>query len=224
MVYEIYLVEDDIPLNKLLTAYLQKEEWRVKSFFNGEKARQEINNRPHLWILDILLPGYNGYQLLRRIKEDSPEVPVIFISSRDKDFDRIQGLEIGGEDYISKPFLPRELVLRTSKLLARVYQVRTVLNDNPFVLIPPYTINRQNREVFNGNQPLVLTAREFNFLLYFIDNSGQIITRDQIIQHVWGAEDCTNRVVDNMVYKIRKKMPELSLKANYGYGYILAEK
>ena len=121
MSYRIHLVEDEVNLNELLTSYLSKEGWDVVPFLNGETARQAIPERPHLWILDIMLPDIDGYQLLREIKADLEVMPVIFISARDAELDRVIGLEMGSDDYLPKPFLPRELVIRTRKLLDRVY-------------------------------------------------------------------------------------------------------
>ncbi|SFQ99453.1 Response regulator receiver domain-containing protein [Desulfoscipio geothermicus DSM 3669] len=120
--FRIFLVEDEINLNQILTCYLKKEGWEVRSFTNGQSALQAIEKHPHLWILDIILPDIDGYQLLCSIKEASPDIPVIFMSARDADLDRIMGLEMGSDDYLAKPFLPRELVTCTHRLLERVYK------------------------------------------------------------------------------------------------------
>src|SRR4051794_16769211 len=107
--YSIYLVEDEEHLRGVLAAYLEKEGWQVRSFHDGTSAREAISERPDLWVLDIMLPGVDGFQLMREIKADQPTQPVIFISARDADIDRIIGLELGSDDYLAKPFLPREL-------------------------------------------------------------------------------------------------------------------
>lgn len=110
MKFTIYLVEDEENLNHVLKSYLEKEGWEVVSFLNGEDARRNIKNRPHLWILDIMLPEVDGYQLIKEIKEDDSKIPVIFISARDEDLDRIIGLEMGSEDYLPKPFCQENLL------------------------------------------------------------------------------------------------------------------
>jgi two-component system response regulator CssR len=143
MAYRIHLVEDEANLNELLTSYLSKEGWEVTSFLNGESARQAIPARPHLWILDIMLPDIDGYQLLREIKADLGVMPVIFISARDAELDRVIGLEMGSDDYLPKPFLPRELVIRTRKLLERVYTEQ----PRERLFIPPYIIDEHQRLV-----------------------------------------------------------------------------
>ncbi|MBP1761519.1 MAG: cssR, partial [Firmicutes bacterium] len=117
----IALVEDDENISDLLVTYLERQGWQVIAFFSGEEARA-ARIQPHLWILDIMLPGINGYQLIHEIKANNPDIPVIFISARDADIDRIVGLEMGSEDYLAKPFMPEELVIRTRKVLERVYR------------------------------------------------------------------------------------------------------
>jgi len=215
MSFKIYLVEDDNNLNLVLTSYLKKEGWNVSSYLNGEKARQEISCPPDLWILDIMLPDVDGYQLIREIKASSPLVPVIFISARDADIDRVIGLELGSDDYLPKPFLPRELVIRTRKLLERVYQ-----NQSQPQTIPPYSIDEVSRKVMLNNEVIELTSKEFDLVIYFIKNQGQALTREQLLIHIWGDDYFgTDRVVDDLVRRLRKKMPDLRIETMYGYGY-----
>lgn len=215
MPFRIYLVEDDNNLNLVLTSYLQKENWNVCSFLTGEEARQVITEPPDLWILDIMLPDINGYQLLKEIKAATPHIPVIFISARDADIDRVVGLELGSDDYLPKPFLPRELVIRTRKLLQRVYNTKFQSQT-----ISPYCINETSREVKLGDEVIELTAKEFDLLLFFAKNQGQALSRGQILAYVWGDDYFgTDRVVDDLVRRLRKKMPYLRIETLYGYGY-----
>ncbi len=220
MCFRIYLVEDDNNLNTILNAYLQKEGWQVTSFFNGESARKNIDNIPHLWILDIMLPDIDGFQLIKEIKNVSPDVPVIFISARDAGIDRVVGLDMGSDDYLTKPFLPRELVIRAGKLLDRIYketsrQCMTLHNTENL-----YNIDITNRRVTAGTEIIDLTSKEFDLLLLFMKNQRQALSRDQILNHVWGGGYFgTDRVVDDLVRRLRKKMPDLRLETIYGYGY-----
>jgi len=227
MDYLIYLVEDDENLNQALSAFLQKESWRVQSFFDGETARAEIINEPHLWIVDIILPRFNGYQLIKEIKKKSPMLPVIFISSRDTDIDRILGLEMGSEDYLCKPFLPEELILRCRKLLERVYTTtlpEKIVTFQKTYLLPPYKINIERRFVTKDDKQIKLTTREFDLLLLFVKNPGLVLSREQIVQQVWGLDYYViDRAVDELVYRLRKKMPCLLLETSYGYGYQLTD-
>ncbi len=216
MTYRIYLVEDETNLNELLSSYLKKEGWEVSSFLNGEAARSAIPDRPHLWILDIMLPDIDGYQLLREIKADAAAIPVIYISARDAELDRVLGLEMGSDDYLSKPFLPRELVIRAQKLLDRVY------HENPagVLSVHPYVLDENRRMVHLGDEEIDLTSREFDLLLLFGKHPGQAFSREQILDQLWGQDYIgTDRVVDDLVRRLRRKVPLCRIETIYGYGY-----
>lgn len=243
MSYRIFLAEDELNLNEVLTSYLKHEGWEVTSFLNGKKAQEAIPLRPHLWILDIMLPDIDGYQLLKEIKADVPKIPVIYISARDHDLDRILGLELGSDDYLTKPFLPKELVIRTRKILERVYQNGGERGEKkPPVTYGEYVIYVDGRRVFPGakkgeapsgetalssgeTHPLgeiELTSKEFDLLLFFLDHAGQALSREQILAGVWGEDYFgTDRAVDDLIRRLRKKMPGLNLETIYGHGYRL---
>ncbi|MFD2215973.1 response regulator transcription factor [Metabacillus endolithicus] len=219
MSYNVYLVEDEQNLNELLTMYLINEKWSVTSCLTGSQARELIDKPPHLWILDIMLPDIDGYQLIREIKAATPNVPVIFISARDADIDRVLGLELGSDDYISKPFLPRELVIRAQKLLSRTY-IEESTESSKVITLTPYQIDEQVRIVYLNNEEVTLTSKEFDLLQLFIHNQGQAFSREQILTNIWGEDYFgTDRVVDDLVRRLRKKMPELKLETIYGFGY-----
>lgn len=219
MSYSIHIVEDEENLNHVLTAYLKQEGWEVQSFFNGQSAREKITERPHLWILDIMLPDIDGFQLLKEIKAENEQTPVIFISARDADLDRIMGLEMGSDDYLAKPFLPRELVVRTRKLLERVYG-KVEANYQ----YPPYLIDEKKRTVFERGKVFSLTAKEFDVLLLFIKNKGQAFSREQVLEMIWGNDYFgSDRVVDDLIRRLRKKLPQLNIETIYGFGYRLVE-
>lgn len=220
MPFRIYLVEDDNNLNSVLTTYLQNEGWQVSSFLTGEAARQAISNSPHLWILDIMLPDVDGYQLIKEIKAVSPDIPIIFISARDADIDRVVGLEMGSDDYLPKPFLPRELVIRTRKLLERIYMYPAKMAETLALTVPPYYINEASRIVKLGEEVIELTSKELDLLLLFVKYQGQALSREQILNYIWGEDYFgSDRVVDDLVRRLRKKMPELRIETMYGYGY-----
>lgn len=221
----IGLVEDDENINVILTSYLERSGWHVVSFTSGEEARA-AQIRPHLWILDIMLPGMDGYQLIREIKAGDPDIPVIFISARDADIDRIVGLEMGSEDYLSKPFMPEELVIRVRKVMDRVYKDPVTKSNNFDYLCGPYIIDMRFREAFKlpERERMDLTSKEFDLLILFIRHQQQQLDREQILQYVWGdAYFGSDRVVDNLVRRLRRKMPELHVETIYGYGYRLVE-
>jgi len=222
MTYKIYLVEDDQNLNDILYSYLEKEGWNVKTFFDGKSAQREISDSPHLWILDIMLPDVDGFQLISEIKEFDSNVPVMFISARDADLDRIVGLEKGSDDYLAKPFSPRELVIRVHNLLKRVYPVE---KDNKIFRIEDYIIDFKKRQVNKENGQIInLTSKEFDLLIYLINNLQQALSREQIINNVWGNDYFgSDRVVDDLVRRLRKKMTALKIETIYGHGYRMME-
>ncbi|CAK7018637.1 MAG: Transcriptional regulatory protein CssR [Tissierella sp.] len=215
MSYRIYLVEDDENLNLVLTSYLKKEGWNVVSFLNGLDAERSISTPPDLWILDIMLPDIDGYQLIKEIKSATPSIPVIFISARDADIDRVVGLELGSDDYLPKPFLPRELVIRARNLLDRFNTNASAISN-----LSPYAINDNSRVVKLGEKIIDLTSKEYDLLIYFAKNPSIALSREQILNHVWGNDYFgSDRVVDDLVRRLRKKMPDLDVETVYGYGY-----
>ncbi|HHU50226.1 MAG TPA: response regulator transcription factor [Firmicutes bacterium] len=223
MRYSIYLVEDEEDLNLLLKSYLEKEGWEVTSFLTGGEAEAVIEDRPHLWILDIMLPGIDGYQLLAKIKERYPDLPVIFISARDSDLDKIIGLERGSDDYLAKPFSPRELVIRARKLLERVYSPQD--RHEQVFLYDVYKIDPAKRAVFTEDDlEIELTSKEFDLLLYLLENIQLSLAREQILTAVWGIDYFgTDRVLDVLIRRLRKKLPGLRIETIYGYGYRLVK-
>lgn len=222
MSFTIYLVEDDINLNKILTSYLENEGWQVKSILNGLDAKNLIKNQPDLWILDIMLPDIDGYQIIREIKDYNDKIPVIFISARDADMDRVIGLEFGSEDYLPKPFLPRELVIRVKNILNRVYGDSH--NHQDLLDFQSYNINVAARTVALDKTKIDLTSKEYSLLLYLIDNINRALSREQILTHVWGDDYFgSDRVVDDLVRRLRLKMDRLNIKTIYGYGYMVTE-
>lgn len=223
MNYTIYLVEDEENLNSILTSYLQNEGFNVKSFLKGKDAQEKIHNAPHLWILDIMLPDIDGYQLIKEIKSNNELTPVIFISARDADLDKIIGLELGSDDYLAKPFLPRELVIRAKKLLERVYKNQMIKLKENSIMLGSYLVDENTREVSKDGFIIELTSKEFDMLVFFMDYRSQAFSREQILERVWGEDYFGNdRVVDDLLRRLRKKMPDLNIETIYGYGYRLS--
>jgi len=218
---KIYLVEDEENLNRILTKYLEKEGYEVTAFLDGESAVQQIKDLPDLWILDIMLPDMDGYQIIKEIKAYHAHTPVIFISARNQQLDRVVGLELGSDDYLTKPFLPRELIIRTNKLLERIY-TREV--ERTFTLYG-YNIDEKQRSVFENGNEIVLTSKEFVLLSYLITNKNLVVNREQILEQVWGDNYFgSDRVVDDTIRRLRKKMSQLPIETLYGLGYKLVLK
>lgn len=217
--YKICLVEDEKNLNDLIESYLKRENYEVVNFYNGKDALDYIGKeKVHLWILDIMLgDDVTGYDLIKKIREIDKEVPVIFTSARDQDIDKIIGLELGSDDYITKPYSSKELVLRVGKIIQRVYN--KVANIKEYEC---YKIDIDKRVAFEKEKELNLTTLEFDLLLLFLDNKNKSFSREEILKHVWGEDYFgSDRVVDDLVRRLRKKMPKLHINTIYGYGYRL---
>ncbi|MDO5568903.1 MAG: response regulator transcription factor [bacterium] len=216
--YNIALVEDEKDLNHLIKTYLEKEGYKVISYTNGEDAYNNVTNNFHLWILDIMLgDDISGYDIIKRIRETNELVPVIFTSARDKELDKIIGLELGGDDYLTKPYSPKELVLRVNNIIKRVYN-----KDLKKLVYDKYVIDIDKRVVFFKDKELNLTTLEFDLLLMFIKNKNKSFSRDDILNIIWGDDYFgTDRVVDDLVRRLRKKMPDLNINTIYGFGYRL---
>ena len=215
---KIVLVEDEENLNYLIKTYLEKAGYEVISYLNGEDAIENITDDIHLWILDIMLGGdITGFDILKQIKEKNETIPVIFTSARDKDLDKIIGLELGSDDYITKPYSPKELVLRVNNLIKRVYN-----NDYKKIVYDKYIIDTEKRMVFLNEEDINLTTLEFDLLYMFITNKNKSFSRDDILNNIWGSDYYGNdRVVDDLIRRLRKKMPKLNINTIYGFGYRL---
>lgn len=228
--YLVYLVDDEANLLQLLQSYLESAGLQVRSFANGSEVVAVLDEpaQPHLWILDIMLPDIDGYELLRLIRQKS-DVPIIFISARDQDVDKILGLELGSDDYLAKPFLPRELVIRAKKLLQRTYEktgpipvTSPAQSYQDWISIGPYMISEKGRQVKEGDQLIDLTTKEFDLILYLLHNQGMALHREQILTSIWGEDYIgSDRAVDDLVKRIRKKMSKFPLETVYGFGYRL---
>lgn len=218
--YKIAIVEDEKDLANLVVKYLDKEGYQTVLFTTGEEALNHLKDSFHLWILDIMLPGMTtGYDLIKAIKEENKDIPVIFTSARDQDIDKVMGLELGSDDYLAKPYSLRELVLRVKRILARCYkenQETKVINYNG------YLIDLDKRSVYENNEQLVLTSKEYDLLCFLVMNKNKALAREQIINHVWGDEYFgSDRVVDDLLRRLRSKMKNLNVETIYGYGYRL---
>lgn len=215
--FNICLVEDENSLNNLIKTYLESAGYNVIQCFSGKEAL-ELNTKIHLWILDIMLSDdISGYDIIKKIRETDDKVPVIFTSARDQDLDKIIGLELGSDDYITKPYSPKELVLRVNNIIKRVYK-----DTFDKITYEDYKINVEKRTVTLFDKEIKLTTLEFELLLLFVNNVGKSFSREEILNSIWKEDYYGNdRVVDDLVRRLRSKMKELKIETIYGYGYRL---
>ena len=216
---KIVLVEDEKDLSNLIKKYLENAGYEVICYLTGEEAINNVGSDVHLWILDIMLgDDISGYDILKKIRETNEAMPVIFTSARDRDLDKIIGLELGSDDYITKPYSPKELVLRVNNIIKRVYN-----KDTKRQVYQNYQIDIEKRIVSLNEENLNLTTLEFDMLYMFVTNKNKSFSREEILNNIWGIDYYgTDRVVDDLVRRLRKKMPGINIDTIYGYGYRLS--
>ena len=188
----------------------------MRSYLTFDEASVHSTDEDvHLWILDIMLGDKSGFDLIDEIRACNPDVPVIFMSARDKEFDRIIGLEKGSDDYITKPFSPKELVLRVNNIMRRTYK-----EDTSRIEVDGYEIDEAQRTVYYQNEQIELTTKEFELLMLFVNNRGTAFQREDILTKIWETNYFgSDRVVDDTLRRLRRKLPNLSIRTIYGYGY-----
>lgn len=219
--YNVCLLEDEEELRNILSLYLSNEGFSVSSYADLNSAFNNISNNIDLYIIDIMLPDGSGFELMNKVKAINPITPVILISARGDDIDKILGLEMGCDDYIAKPFMPRELVLRTKKLLSRISSSDNNSNDN-IIKVGEYSIDTKKRSVYFNSEEIELSSLEYDLLIYFVSNDAIALSRDKILKNVWGNNYFgSDRVVDNSIKRIRKKLPNINIETIYGFGYRL---
>lgn len=217
----IAVVDDEERIVELIRMYLVKEGYQVAGFNDGLALLNGFKGlEPDLIVLDIGLPGMDGLEICREIRKLS-EVPIIFVTARDEEIDRILGLEIGGDDYLSKPFSPRELTARIKNIFKRMDRTGT---DSSAIVIANLTINRNRRTATAGVAQIKLTAKEYQLLETMCLSPEIPLTREQLLDTVWGNDYIGDfRAVDDLVKRVRKKLKEAgatpSLETVWGYGY-----
>ena len=223
----ILVVEDEDNIASLISLYLTNEGFSVTRVDDGARALDEAELlRPALVILDVMLPGMDGLEVCRRLRARS-RVPVIILTARDHEIDRIVGLEIGADDYVTKPFSPRELVARVKAVLRRVDE-RPLPDEagstpEPDVLtLGSVIVDPARRSARTGDRAVELTAKEFDLLAFLIRNRGIVFSRDRLLQQVWGYNHAVeSRTVDSHVRSLRAKLGDAAgiVKTLRGVGY-----
>lgn len=222
---KILVVEDDPSIRELLQYNLEREGFEVRLTADGLKGLEEVQTKwPDLVILDLMLPGKDGLEILRIMRADNKlmSIPVIMLTAKGEEIDRVLGLELGADDYVTKPFSTREVVARVKALLRRV---RTVENDVDNKLTRgPLTINVENYEATLGDKKLELTPKEFQLLHLLASRPGKVFTRDFLLEHVWGYDYLgDSRTVDVHIRHLRQKVEEDLIETVRGVGYKFKE-
>jgi DNA-binding response OmpR family regulator len=221
----ILLIEDEEDVSDLIRYHLKKEKFNVLSALNGFQGVQlAMEQRPDLIVLDIMMPQLNGFEVAKKLKADArtAPIPLLFLSAKGEAESRIKGLELGGEDYLSKPFSPRELVLRIQSLLRRARSSST-----PEVLtLGALTVDRTKLQATLHGQRLDLTSTEFRLISLLIGKEGSLFTREDLLREVWGYSSTTDtRTVDTHIRRLREKLGSeaTALQTIRGEGYRLIQ-
>ncbi|HEX7434318.1 MAG TPA: response regulator transcription factor [Anaerolineaceae bacterium] len=184
----IAVVEDEPDICEVVSLYLKRADYQVASFADGLSALEAFNRQmPDLVILDVMLPGLDGFKLTRSLRDHS-DVPIILLTSRREESDRIAGLELGADDYVVKPFSPQELVSRVRAILRRARPEPADLAES-ILVFSDLSINPQTRLITLGQREVALTAKEFDLLFYLARHPRQVFTRDQLLESIWGLSD-----------------------------------
>ncbi|SFE81566.1 two-component system, OmpR family, response regulator CssR [Paenibacillus algorifonticola] len=227
--YQIAIVEDDSQIRGIVEAYLQKEGYRTIPLPTAEEAWELWKDEPpDMWILDIMLPGMNGFELCRHIRKEA-EVPIIMVSARDEEVDKILGLELGSDDYMTKPFSPRELVARVNRLFHRFSSIRqwqespaSPQSHNIQIEASRLRLSLSERRVFWHEDEIEMTLKEFKLLQTLAEQPNRAFSRDELLDQVWGDDYFgSERAVDDLVKRLRRKINELPIETVWGHGYRL---
>ena len=224
---KILVVDDEQSIVELIKFNLEKEDWQVVTAYDGDEALDVFRReKPDLVLLDIMLPIKDGWQVCKELRETS-SVPIIMLTAKGDEPDKIKGLEIGADDYVTKPFSPKELIARVRVALRRASTAAPP--SEHVVTLQGLRIDIDRHQVTLDGEPLVLTPKEFDLLLLLVQNKGKVLTRDMLLEKVWGYDyGGETRTVDVHIRRLRQKMGEDPSRPRYihtvhGVGYKVEE-
>jgi two-component system phosphate regulon response regulator OmpR len=225
----ILIVDDDVAMRNLLQRYLMQNDYAVTTVADGVMMDQALKQEsPDLVILDLMLPGEDGLSLARRLRRRG-NLPIIMLSARGEEVDRIVGLEIGADDYLAKPFNPRELLARIRSVLRRsVMPSESSENDSSTVCFGRYLLDRSSRQLFHDDKPITLTSGDFELLEIFVTHPNKVLNRDTLLQLLKGYEHQPyDRSIDVRITRLRKKIePDIThpvyIRTVWGEGYLFS--
>ncbi|MCT4663195.1 MAG: response regulator transcription factor [Tissierellales bacterium] len=219
----IYIVDDEKNIRDLINMYLNKEGFETSVFEDGTEVLEHFDeDQPDLVVLDIMMPGIDGLDLCKKIRSQS-DVPIIFVSAKDEEIDRILGLELGADDYLVKPFSPRELVVRIKNIFKRIDKESS--SESDLIEIKDIKIHRTRRTVLTETgEEIKYTNKEYDLFEYLAINKNIPCTREKLIEEIWGYNYIGDtRMIDDLIKRIRKKLKDanskLSISTVWGYGY-----
>lgn len=233
---KILIVEDELSILKLLTYNLEQEGYEVESAMEGDKGLEmALHNSYDMVLLDLMLPNKDGMEICRELRQEKREVPIIMLTAKDSEIDKILGLEIGADDYITKPFSPREVIARMKAIFRRYKksedkkETESKQTQEEVVIVGDIMIYPEKYEVFVRDILIELTPKEFELLIYLARRTGRILSREQLLNAIWNYDFAgETRIVDVHISHLREKIEENTKKPEYiitarGFGYKLEE-
>lgn len=223
----IYIADDEINICNIMKSFLVKEGYEVITYNDGKSLLDAFIKKPaDMLIIDIMMPEIDGYSLCSTIREQS-NVPIIIVSAKDSEPDRIAGLTLGSDDYLTKPFSPMELIARVKSIFRRIELDKNVTATN-VLKIHDISINPDSKQVKVNDKPIKLTGMEFSVLYYLAVNKNKAISRDELLDKIWGFKDTVEtRATDDVVKRIRKKLSHagssLRIETVWGFGFKIQE-
>ncbi len=227
----IYVVEDEKHIRELVAFNLEENGYVVKSFENGESLLDECKNKkPDLFVLDIMLPGIDGLEICRQIKQNSDfkKIPIIMLTAKGEEFDKVLGLELGADDYITKPFSIREFIARVKVVFRR--QIDSSEDKSEIIKVGKISIDFSRHEVYKDKKIIEMTFKEFELLKLLIMNKGKVLPRDMLLEKIWGFDyNGESRTVDVHIRYLRQKLEDddnnpVYIETVRGIGYRFSDK
>lgn len=224
----IYIADDETNIRDVVKTFLESEGYRVTAFEDGDQLFAAFQEEPcDLIILDIMMPGSSGFDVCREIRKSST-VPIIMLTARDSDLDYATGINLGSDDYFTKPFSAMSLVMRVKAILRRIEYERAgqFKTETATLSFADLVINQQNKTAFLDLKPVELTPNEYNLLTYLVENSERAVSREELLNTIWGYTcEVETRAADDTVRRLRKKLAagKITIETVWGFGFRLKE-
>ncbi|WP_459479320.1 response regulator transcription factor [Clostridium saccharoperbutylacetonicum] len=224
----IYIADDEINICNIIRSFLLKEGFDVEIFTNGRDILEAFNRRQaDMLIIDIMMPEIDGYALCSLIRLKSC-VPIIIVSAKDTESDKITGLKLGGDDYLTKPFSPLELIARMNSIFRRIDLDKAPIPNNQIIKLLDVLINLDTKKAEVNGSPLALTVMELSLLNYLIQNKNRAVSRTELLDKIWGFDNkVETRATDDMIKRIRKKLTDanskLKIQTIWGFGFSIQD-
>lgn len=225
----IYIADDEVNICNIIKSFLIKEGFEVEIFNDGRSILDAFNTKPaDMLVIDIMMPEIDGYSLCSLIRQKS-SVPIIIVSAKDTEPDKIAGLTLGSDDYLTKPFSPMELIARVKSIFRRIELDRAHKGNAQTIKISDVTINPDTKQAESGGKDIGLTGMEFSLLHYLAINSTRAVSRTELLDKIWGFEnEVETRATDDMIKRIRKKLSDagsvLKIGTVWGFGFRIQDK